>query len=529
METTARALGAYYTPRPLASLLTRWAIRSSGDTVLDPSCGEGVFLAESVNRLLERGTRPRDLGRRIAGIEIDPRSLARAQGALLSRHPALRWNRLLEDDFFSYAEKHTGSVTFDAVVGNPPFLRNQGRSPEEKRFALRVAAAAGVELTGDASLWAPFVAAAVSFLRPGGRFAMIIPREAFFVRYARPLLDFLQRRFAVTRMIALEGFHFTAREKVAFLLCEGTGPGTLVQEEVSSVADLDLETPPVPSTRTWIHRRIPDLLRNSVDRALSSPHLVSLSNISTVLLGVVTGDRRFFVRERAGSLPGRFLLPVVTRPSQLPGSVLRKGETDAHLLAIPPEYGGGCAALDDLLEEGVTRGTPRAYKCRTRKPWYSLARVGSPPDGFLGYLVKRRLRCASNLAGAQSTNNVHRVWFPDSLRRRRSALMTSWLNAVTALSAELTGRIYGGGVLKLEPGEVQKLRVPNPDRITGLPVRKIDALLRRGDTGKAWMTIDEETSRILDLPPSVVQDVRRAAEVLRDIRLGIRSVSGDAG
>ena len=73
------------------------------------------------------------------------------------------------------------------------------------------------------------------------------------------------------------------------------------------------------------------------------------------------------------------------------------------------------------------------------------------------------------------------------------------------------------------------MRVPNPDRITGLPVRKIDALLRRGDTGKAWMTIDEETSRILDLPPSVVQDVRRAAEVLRDIRLGIRSVSGDAG
>ena len=39
-----KVLGAVYTPPRVAAALTRWAIRSSSDTVLDPSCGEGVFL-----------------------------------------------------------------------------------------------------------------------------------------------------------------------------------------------------------------------------------------------------------------------------------------------------------------------------------------------------------------------------------------------------------------------------------------------------------------------------------------------------
>ena len=45
MEAAARqALGAYYTPTALAEPLARWALRQAGDTVFDPSCGDGVHV-----------------------------------------------------------------------------------------------------------------------------------------------------------------------------------------------------------------------------------------------------------------------------------------------------------------------------------------------------------------------------------------------------------------------------------------------------------------------------------------------------
>ena len=36
--------GGYYTPMDLAHWLCAWAIRSVDDRILEPSCGDGVFL-----------------------------------------------------------------------------------------------------------------------------------------------------------------------------------------------------------------------------------------------------------------------------------------------------------------------------------------------------------------------------------------------------------------------------------------------------------------------------------------------------
>ncbi|MFP3320915.1 MAG: N-6 DNA methylase, partial [Acidilobus sp.] len=37
-------LGQFYTPKPIAELITRWCVRSPDDRVLDPGCGSGTFL-----------------------------------------------------------------------------------------------------------------------------------------------------------------------------------------------------------------------------------------------------------------------------------------------------------------------------------------------------------------------------------------------------------------------------------------------------------------------------------------------------
>jgi adenine-specific DNA-methyltransferase len=512
----ARALGAYYTPAALAEPLTRWAVRAGSDSVLDPSCGDGAFLTKAVDRLLELGAAPRRLSDQVAGVDLDPRAVARANGALLSRHPGLRWSRLGEGDFFRF-----DGGAFDAVIGNPPYVRTQGRSVEDKLRALRAARAAGVDLSADASLWAPFVAAAAALVKPGGRLAMVVPREALFVNYTKPLLAALERRFARVRLLAVDGLWFDgALVKVALLLGEGQGPGRSRLGEIRDLAGLGAEIGDsgpsafsVEASSSWVWSRVPDVERSRA--ALASPALAPMSELATLLVGVVTGDVGYFLPPPDAGLPARFLVPAVSSPSELRGSRLLPRDPLPRLLAVPPDYAGGCAPLDRYLATGVARGVSGAYKCRTRKPWYSVRRQLAPPDLFLGYIVKRRPRFSANEAGAHSTNNVHRLYAKGALDA--SGLAAAACNAATRLSIELLGRISAAGALKIEPGDAAKVLLPRSN--AGVPAAAIDAALRAGRDAEAFDLADGWASMSLGWDARTRRALREAADGLRDARL----------
>ena len=65
-------------------------------------------------------------------------------------------------------------------------------------------------------------------------------------------------------------------------------------------------------------------------------------------------------------------------------------------------------------------------------------------------------RLILNKAGAYTTDTAYRIRSEIAPDR----LVASFLNPLTALSAELEGRHYGGGVLELVPSEIEKLLVP---------------------------------------------------------------------
>jgi tRNA1(Val) A37 N6-methylase TrmN6 len=536
----ARELGAFYTPAVLAEPLGRWAIRAGTDRVLDPSCGEGAFLVRAVDRLLALEAQPRRLSDQIAGVELNARALARARGALLSRHPGLRWGRLVEDDFFGFVEENLGKLSFDAVLGNPPFLRTQGRSAAFKHRALRAARACGAELTADASLWAPFVAAATGFVKPGGRLAMIVPREALFVNYTKPLLSMLRRRFARVDLVALDEYWFEgALVKVAMLLCDGEGPGTLRLLEAKSADGLGVllgESPDLEAAPSWVWPRVPADCRHAAKRALESPDLPALTDLAQVSIGIVTGEKDYFLlpepKLRELGLPREFFSPALSKPSQLPGTTFShpdladlaaRGES-CQLLTVPTDYAGGSMALDAYIARGAECGIDQNYKCRTRKPWFSVRRVLTPPDAFLGYLVKRRPRMASNAAEAHSTNNLHRLYFEPPWDQYVDVIAAASLNAATMLSIELLGRIAAGGVLKIEPGDASKIRLIHPGRLVKLRGSRarasaIDRALRSGRDGEAYALADEMLGIALGWEAGEVARLRRAQMELRNARL----------
>ena len=537
---TARALGAYYTPAVLAEPLARWAVRGAADTVFDPSCGEGAFLTCGLDRLLALGASPRALSDQIAGVELDVKAVHRARGALVSRHPGLRWSRLAQDDFFLFAQENLGKVAFDAVVGNPPYLRTQGRSDASKRRALDVARSCGAELTADASAWAPFVAAATGFVKPGGRLAMVVPREALFTNYTRPLLAMMERRFASVNLIALDEYWFEgAMVKVALLLAEGLGPGVLRLHETRELGNLDrlIEAAPAPvSASSWVWSRIPADCRPAATRALEAPALVPLTDLATVLIGVVTGEKDYFLlpemRMRELAIPRAYVTTALSKPAQLAGSTFMRGDAAAlessdeacRLLTIPVDYAGGCRPLDLYIAAGSRQGLDRNYKCRTRKPWYSVRRQLAPPEALLGYLVKRRPRFAANGAGVHSTNNLHRVYFKKPWTGAAAMTTAAAMNAATMLTIELLGRVAAAGVLKIEPGDVSKIRLLHPDalaRVKGAAesAAAIDLALREERDADAFAIADDLASKALGWNPREMAKLRRAQAALRDARL----------
>ena len=535
---SARALGAYYTPAVLAEPLARWAVRQPEDTIFDPSCGEGAFLTCGLDRLVSLGASPRALADQLAGVELDVRALNRARGALLSRHPSLRWGRLAQDDFFLFARENLGKVAFDAVVGNPPYLRTQGRSESLKRRALEVARSCGAELTADASAWAPFVAAATGFVKPGGRLAMVVPREALFTNYTRPLLAMLERRFASVNLIALDEYLFEgATVKVALLLAEGMGPGVLRLRETRDLGNLDriMEAAPAPvAAPSWVWSRIPADCRGAAVKALETPGLVPMTDLASLLIGVVTGEKDFFLlpeaKTRELKIPREYLKTALSRPSQLAGATFTQRDATAlefsdeacRLLTIPLDYAGGCRPLDAYLDAGAGQGLDQNYKCRTRKPWYSVRRQLSPPDALLGYLVKRRPRLAANAAAVHSTNNLHRVYLK---KPGDGALMAAGaMNAATMLTVELLGRIGAAGVLKIEPGDASKIRLIDPEhlaRVKGASesAAAIDRAMREERDADAFAIADDLASKALGWNPREMAKLRRAQCTLRDLRL----------
>src|SRR5512147_1510450 len=128
---TQKQTGAYYTLDPVVGSLLRWAIRHDHDRMLDPSCGDGRFIAGHRNSV---------------GIEQD---LEAARGAI-SRAP---WALIHEGDFFSWASET--AERFECAAGNPPFIRYQTFKGEVRIRALDLCSRMGTDFSGLASSWAP--------------------------------------------------------------------------------------------------------------------------------------------------------------------------------------------------------------------------------------------------------------------------------------------------------------------------------------------------------------------------------------
>ena len=528
--TQQKSLGAFYTAEAVAKFLVNWALRSAEDSVLDPSCGDGVFLSAAIQRLRSLGnSHPQ-----VCGVDVDPEALRAAR--LCSRS-----SRLVCADFFSLELRDIPAVT--AVVGNPPFIRYQSFNGKTRSDALRCAHKAGVELPRLSSSWAPFLVHAAGFLQRDGRLGMVAPAELAHAQYAQEVLRFLIRRFGriTVRMFQKKLFPELSEDTV-LLLCEDYGkpcgwftvsPTESIEgvhEEEETVIPVDIEA--VRSGRRRLtHYLLPAKARHLYEFLTEQKGVTKLGEAADVGIGYVTGANDYFHlslhESKSWGIPARYLRPAILSLSGFQGTALRAIDwrrlreegKKVFLLALPASGGQQFAqGVLKYLAYGKQQGVPNHFKCRVREPWYAVphVRVG---DAFLSYMSGSSPKLVANGAHLVSPNTLHIVRFAEGWER--TPFVAGWHSSLTRLSCELEGHALGGGMLKLEPSEAERVLValPYPKDAIEL-VREIDRLLRGRDLEAAMDLGDRRVlRRRFGLSASECITLREAARQLETWRM----------
>ncbi len=474
-----KARGAYYTPPDVAAALVRWVVRTGCERLLDPSCGDGRFLA---------------LHPHSTGVDCDEAAIAAAAQAAPEA-------RVHCTDFFAWAA--TAPPRFDCAVGNPPFIRYQQFNGSTRQLALRLCAALGVRLSGLSGSWVPYLIVTASLLRPGGRIAFVVPAEIGHAPYTAPLLTWLVQRFADVRIVAIRQKVFAElSEDVWLLYADGFGDSTH-HLNFTGVEHFDFQpTPPrvaaqisLSEWQSWRCRLrpmlLPERIRSAYRTLLHSHNSLVLGECATVRTGYVSGANDFFhlrpSQARLLGVPDTCLRPTVRRGRDLQGSEItaetveywRRRDAPNFLLALDartpvPE------PVRHHLDSATGHAVRRRYKCRVRKPWYVVPNI-VVPDLFLSYMSSRMPALVANRAGCTCTNTVHAVRLFDGISP--VSLQALWHTALTELSCEIEGHPLGGGVLKLEPREARHVAV---SRTKQLPLAT-EITLREGvDLLRSW-------------------------------------------
>lgn len=543
--------GAFFTPQAVASFIAGWAVREAEDQVLEPSCGEAMLLHAAHEQLVRLGTAELapESGFQLHGVEVHGPSAAYSRCRLdaLGVRADIR-----VADFFTL----NPCPQFDAVIGNPPYIRYQDFAGEARARSRAAALRAGVALSGLASSWAAFTVHSALFLKPGGRLGLVLPAELLTVNYAAGVRQFLMDHFSAVRLVLFEERVFPGvLEEVVLLLADGYSPragaGTdhceLIQVRNAQALSRDMVARTWrPSGRgsKWTASVMPADGLAAYSEMASSEAFGVLQDWGQTTLGMVTGNNGYFALS-----PGRVaelgLKSADLTPISPPGSRhlrhlaftgtgrRRLGEDGSAIWLFHPDAPSAAAA--SYIAAGEASGVDLAYKCRVRAPWWRVPYL-KPADLLLTYMNADTPMLSANWARAHHLNSVHGVYLRAELRQLGMRLLPlASLNTVTMVGAELVGRAYGGGLLKLEPREADYLPVPSADlvgthateliRIRGRVMR----LLRDGHLKQAANAVDEVL--LADGPPVTPGslDALRAARAelaARRVARG-REVSGE--
>ncbi len=466
-------LGQFATPTGLASDVLAYARRLLPDDAalrfLDPAIGTGSFYAallrEFANERIEVAR----------GFEIDPH-YGDPAGALWDNWPL----KIALEDFTTAMPPEQGSG-YNLVICNPPYVRHHHMDKAAKsRLLAATAAASGIQMAGLAGLYCYFLGLAHAWMEPDGIAGWLIPSEFMDVNYGLPVKRYLLSQVELIRihrfdpnelqfgdaLVSSAVVWFRKRKPATGHRVEFSFGGTLATPKVSRLLPLaDLQR-----AAKWT-----SLAADGVRAVADGRRLADFFDIKR---GLATGDNGFFIMTRdeivARDLPAEFFKPILPGPRHLESDIVEAARDGTPQLArqlflldcrLPEsEVKERFPALWAYLQTGKPK-VAETYLCSRRSPWY--AQENRPPAPFICTYMGRNMakrdkpfRFILNRSQATAAN-VYLLLYPK--RPLAKALASDsdlgrqiweFLNGIDAATLLGEGRVYGGGLYKMEPREL---------------------------------------------------------------------------
>ncbi len=509
-ETAQKLRGGYYTPEDIATYIAKWVMHAAPKNILEPSCGDGIFLKALHNLGNAKGAR-------FFGFELLEEESHKAQ---LRADKLSVSSDIKNIDFLQWAIPHLDNreTLFDAVVGNPPFIRYQYLPKDLQSKSEIIFKQLGLKFTKHTNAWVPFVLASLALLKPGGRLGMILPSEIIHVMHAQSLRTFLGEQCSKLLLIDPEEIWFENTLQGAVILLaqkklhhadhshglgiqQVVGKTFMSQDPEKLFNDIDRingETVVGKWTKALLSQRERDVY----EEICVMPDVFKFKDIAKVDVGIVTGANKFFLVP--DSVVEEYQLhdyahPMFGRSEHCPGLIYNSQQHVANMKKGSPTnfvwIKGRLDELPDRVQQYIAFGESQKlhtrYKCSVRKPWYTVPSVHASQVGMLK-------RCHDtpklilNEVGAYTTDTAYRIKVSGGIPADK--IVFCFVNALTALSAELEGRHYGGGVLELVPSEIEQLRLPIPSLLNNYNLGELDKAVR---SERASVVLEQYTEVVL--------------------------------
>ena len=473
--------GQFSTPFGLATDILQatkgFILESTPVRFMDPAFGTGVFYSALLRVF------PRNCLVDTVGYEIDPYYGTPAQK--LWHDTTLR---LRIADFTQAVPPNNDRDKFNLMICNPPYVRHHHISGKEKhRLKNIVKVASGFEVSGLAGLHCYFINIGHAWMADNGVAAWLIPSGFKDVKYGVSVT-----RYLLEKTILLRVHEFNSRDVqfddalvsssvVWFKNAIAPADHKVRMTFGGSVANPDVEKT-VRSADLWDNAISS---RRSRRKTRGAPIASQLSDYFKIQRGLATGNNGFFILTERDienrKLPMEAFRPILPGPRHITEEEIKadaQGDPllERRLFLLDCRLSEGeikewSPALSSYLEEGKTLGVPDRYLCRHRIPWYSQEQRPAAPFlcTYIGRSDKNRppFRFLLNHSRATAAN-AYLMLYPkkpinDALLKTPQLMKDVWvyLQAICPNVMIGKGRVYGGGLHKLEPRELGEVPAGN--------------------------------------------------------------------
>ena len=372
--------GAYYTPLPLAEMMVKlFSSDESIKTVLEPSCGDGVFIdALDDMKMLDQLNDA-------TAIEIEQDEVEK----LKHRFANAKNIKIINRDFFDYYEK-TCEKKFDLILGNPPYIRYQYLEENQRILMSEILVSQGMKSNKLVNTWVGFMVACVNLLSDNGKIAFVIPAEILQVAYAEDLRLFLANHLSKITLITFEELVFPdiEQEIVVFIGEKGTeekGIRIIELNNLDDLNDFDIDTNGFQKLQ-HVHEKWTKYFTNNKENELISKirkdnRFQMLSDTALINVGITTGNNKYFsINDKTVNQYEleKVVRPLIGRSAHAHSVYFNEADWKenvdagkaAYLIDFPEvEYERYPDKHKEYIHLGEVNGENEGYKCSIRERW----------------------------------------------------------------------------------------------------------------------------------------------------------------